>query len=53
MHEKLHDTPLWKADYLPALDEYLQAWTFYKGLEDGAITAGRYALTRDAPGPVA
>jgi hypothetical protein len=44
MHEKLHDTPLWSADYPPALDQYLQARSLYTKLQDGAVAAGQSAL---------
>jgi len=46
MHQKLVDTVPSSEDYPAALDGYRQAKTFYDGLQNGAIAAGRKAAAR-------
>jgi hypothetical protein len=46
MHGKLLDIPRRSVDYQPAIDRYLQSKIFYRGLQDGAIAAGRNAAAR-------
>ena len=46
MYEKLLDIPRRSVDYQPAIDGYLQSKIFYRGLQNGAIAAGRNAVAR-------
>lgn len=50
MHEKLLDTPRRSVNYPSALHGYQQSKILYKGLQDGAIAAGRNAAIRPARG---